>query len=432
MLQEPTIAPVGESTVVGGPTRVEPVEVDPDVRSGLVDERDVVPEVPALGPGAPLPEPPAPPRLRLGPPACDGPAARLDRHADAHADRRRRAVRRAGPADGRRHPGLRREALRPAGLADAAQRRRRGQPRLRAGRPSPAGQTAHRDRRVAARLQRLGLARRGGAGRDDHRAARDPGGPPAHPLDAARRGRRRAADLRRALARPVADGHARRLRGGVRPRRLRHPALRPRRRPRAHGRRAGRRPDRRLPLRTPPRRALVALRDRRTARARLCGEVVGRVLARRVRRAHRGLRPDGAARRRRAAALGRDDRPRRRARRLGAGPAAGADLPRVVVGVVPQRDGHRPQRRRPGPRRERRRPGRSVGVRSRRAAVAVVLQRARPRLPRRAHDAVQRPAPVGVQAVDVADGPAADALLLRIRRQGHGLRRPATASAPSC
>jgi hypothetical protein len=68
MLQEPTIAPVGESTVVGGPTRVEPVEVDPDVRSGLVDERDVVPEVPALGPGAPLPEPPAPPRLRLGPP----------------------------------------------------------------------------------------------------------------------------------------------------------------------------------------------------------------------------------------------------------------------------------------------------------------------------------------------------------------------------
>ena len=68
MLQEPTIAPVGESTVVGGPTRVEPVEVDPDVRSGLVDERDVVPEVPALGPGAPLPQPPAPPRLRLGPP----------------------------------------------------------------------------------------------------------------------------------------------------------------------------------------------------------------------------------------------------------------------------------------------------------------------------------------------------------------------------
>ena len=38
-------------------------------------------------------------------------------------------------------------------------------------------------------------------------------------LGAARRG---AADLRRALARPVADGHARRLRGGVRPRRLRH------------------------------------------------------------------------------------------------------------------------------------------------------------------------------------------------------------------
>ena len=45
---------------------------------------------------------------------------------------------------------------------------------------------------------------------------------------------------------------------------------------------------------------------------------------------------------------------------------------------------------------------------------------------------VQRPAPVGVQAVDVADGPAADALLLRLRREGHGLRRPASASAPSC
>ena len=68
MLREPTIAPVGESTVVGGPTRVEPVEVAPDVRGGLVDERDVVPEVPALGAGAPLPQPPAPPRLRLGPP----------------------------------------------------------------------------------------------------------------------------------------------------------------------------------------------------------------------------------------------------------------------------------------------------------------------------------------------------------------------------
>ena len=41
-----------------------------------------------------------------------------------------------------------------------------------------------------------------------------------------------------------------------------------------------------------------------------------------------GLRPDGTARRRRAAALGRDDRPRPRARRVGAGPAPGAGLPR--------------------------------------------------------------------------------------------------------
>ena len=63
-----SIAPVGESTVVGRPTRVASVAVDPDVRSALVDECDVVPEVPALGSGAPLPEPPAPPRLRLGPP----------------------------------------------------------------------------------------------------------------------------------------------------------------------------------------------------------------------------------------------------------------------------------------------------------------------------------------------------------------------------
>ena len=78
MLREPTIAPVGESTVVGRPTRVAPVAVDPDVRSGLVDERDVVPEVPALGPGAPLPQPPAPPRLRLGPPPALTVAARRE------------------------------------------------------------------------------------------------------------------------------------------------------------------------------------------------------------------------------------------------------------------------------------------------------------------------------------------------------------------
>ena len=57
---------------------------------------------------------------------------------------------------------------------------------------------------------------------------------------------------------------------------------------------------------------------------------------------------------------------------------------------------------------------------------------ARPRLPRGAHDDVERPAPLGVQAVDVADGPAADALLLRLRREGHRLRDAASASAPSC
>ncbi len=378
------------------------------------------------GPGAGRGSPAATPARRSPAPArpadADGPPARLGRHPDAHADRRRRAVRRAGPADRRRHAGLRREALRPAGLADAAQRGRRGQPRLRADRPPAAGQAVDRHGRVAARLQRLGLARGLGAGRHDRRAARDPRGPPADPLDAARGRRRGAADLRRALARAVADGHARRLRRAVHPRRLRHADLRPRRRPRAPGRRARRRPDRRLPVRPPPGRALVAVRDRRAARARLRGEVVGRLLAGRLRGAHAGLRRDGPARRGGAPALGGDDRARRRAGRLGAGPAPGAGLRRVVVGVVPQRDGHRPQRRRARPRRERHRSGRAVGVRARRAAVAVVLQRARPRLPRGAHDDVERPAPLGVQAVDVADGPAADALLLRLRREGHGLR----------
>ena len=57
---------------------------------------------------------------------------------------------------------------------------------------------------------------------------------------------------------------------------------------------------------------------------------------------------------------------------------------------------------------------------------------ARPRLPRRADHAVQRAAPVGVQAVDVADGPAADALLLRLGRARSEAAGPATASAPSC
>ena len=70
-----------------------------------------------------------------------------------------------GQPDRRRHPGVRREALRAAGLADAAQRRRRGQPRLRAGRAPAPGQAAHRARRAGLRLRRGGLARGGGAGR---------------------------------------------------------------------------------------------------------------------------------------------------------------------------------------------------------------------------------------------------------------------------
>ena len=42
---------------------------------------------------------------------------------------------------------------------------------------------------------------------------------------------------------------------------------------------------------------------------------------------------------------------------------------------------------------------------------------------------VQRRAPVGVQAVDLADGPAPDAVPLRVRRGDHRLRRARAASA---
>src|SRR6185312_11698765 len=50
---------------------------------------------------------------------------------------------------------------------------------------------------------------------------------------------------------------------------------------------------------------------------------------------------DAAAGRRRAPPVGGDDRARSRPRSLGAGPAAGARLRRIVVGLVPRRDGHR-------------------------------------------------------------------------------------------
>jgi dolichyl-phosphate-mannose--protein O-mannosyl transferase len=66
---------VGESTVVGvrATTQVRDAEVRDDVVGGAGDadhhlvDPEPVPEVPALGP-RPAPEPPAPPRLRLGPP----------------------------------------------------------------------------------------------------------------------------------------------------------------------------------------------------------------------------------------------------------------------------------------------------------------------------------------------------------------------------
>ena len=133
------------------------------------------------------------------------------------AARGRRPVRRAGPAHRRRHPGLRREALRAAGLADAAQRRRRGQPRLRAGRAPAAGQAADRARRAGVRLRRRRLA---------GRRRRWPGcSSCCWSSGSARRLTRstllggvagRAADLRRAVPRAVADGHARRVLGAVR------------------------------------------------------------------------------------------------------------------------------------------------------------------------------------------------------------------------
>ena len=263
---QPTIAPRGRvtSSRTIGPcgTASAAGRADPGRRSSFVDEHDDVAEVPALGRGRPAAAPARRSRLRLGPPP---PTDRLRGWVvtlDAHADRRRRAVRRAGPPDRRRHPGLRREALRPAGLADAAQRRRRGQPRLRADRPPAAGQAAHR-----ASASGCSATTAGAGGRPRRWPARSTVllvirvGPPADPLDAARRPSPGVLLICDGLSHVqsrmgMLDAFAR----AVRPRRLRHADLRPRRRPRAHGRRARRGPGRRLPVRPPAGRALVAVR----------------------------------------------------------------------------------------------------------------------------------------------------------------------------
>ena len=88
---------------------------------------------------------------------------------------------------------------------------------------------------AAVRLRRRRLAVPPRAGERAVRRAHHPGRPPPHPLHAAGRGRGRAADLRRAVARPGPHGHARRLLRAVRGGRVRHARLRPRRRPRPHG-----------------------------------------------------------------------------------------------------------------------------------------------------------------------------------------------------
>ena len=328
-----------------------------------------------------------------------------------------------GPSHRRRHPGLRREALRAAGLADAAQRRRRGQPGLRAGGAPAAGQAAHRARRA-------GSSATTGCG---WRAAAALAGT-LTVLLVVRVGRRltrstllgglagRAADLRRPLPRAVPDGHARRVLGAVRAGRVRHPALRPRRGARPDGASCVRRgPDRRLPVRPAARRALVA-----AAPPGCCSGWAARSSGRACTGWPRsrccccsGTSPRGGP----PASSGRGVGtlvPRPGARRCGRWPLV------PVLAYLScwwawfgSETGDRPARRR----RARSAPaarGRSCPTRC-----AALWYYSGKVLDFHAGltTAGQRGAPVGVQAVDLADGPAPDALLLRVRRAGHRLRR---------
>ncbi len=94
-----------------------------------------------------------------------------------------------------------------------------------------------------------------------------------------------------------------------------------------------------------------------------------------------------------------------------------ARVPVDLLVVVRERD-----RRRPARGRQPDRPRQRVLVRTRRAAVALVLQRQRAPVPLRPDEFGGQPASVGVEAVDVADGPASDAVLLRRRRERLRLR----------
>ena len=143
-----------------------------------------------------------------------------------------------------RHPDLRREALRPTGVADAAQPRRGGQPRVWLGRSSAGGQTADRDRRGPLRLQRAGLAIHWRSTRRCHGGAGRPDRPTDQPFDAGRRDRRTAAHRRRGQLCGRAHRAARRVPGVLRGRRVRRTDRRPGSGAGTHVCRADRRPQR--------------------------------------------------------------------------------------------------------------------------------------------------------------------------------------------
>ena len=346
------------------------------------------------------------------------PPARLDRRARPHRRRRNRAVLERRVAHRPGHPDLRREALRPPGLAGPAQRRVRGQPGLRAGGPPAAVEAAHGGRPVGVRVRPGGLARRVGARGHDRDPRDRPGGPAPHPLHAARRPGRRPADRRRRQPRVRARRHDRHLPGAVRAARVRGDPGRPRRRAGpARGRRRGG-PHRADRVRAEARRAVVAPGRRRVPRAVARDEVVGPVLHRLLRRPADRLRHGRPAGRGCRAPVRRHPRPRRRAGGVGVPRRPGAVLPRELAALDRQRDRHRPARRRPAAARRR-----GGGVPARLAARAGVLQHQGAGVPRHARHPARVAAPLGVQALDVADGAAPDALLLRVRHHRGRLRR---------
>ena len=199
-------------------------------------------------------------------------------------DRRRH---RAGGADQdgeprfahrRRNPDLRREALRAAGLADAAQPRDRGQPRLRPRRASAGGQATDRDRRGAVRLHRAGLAVHRRGARNHHGGAGGADRAADQPLDARRRDRGAAGHRRRGQLRGGAHRAARRVSGVPGACRVRRADRRPRSGPRTSACRIHRRPHRRDGVGTATGCAVVAIRRWRATRISLWDKVVRAVL----------------------------------------------------------------------------------------------------------------------------------------------------------